>query len=97
MTTGSRRTRAFVAQSLRFGWQSLGCRVLTWFVSALRSLLLAAHSAFGSLGTPELNAASLTLASLDHVMVLEEGGLNQVVMKAGMGWNQTLSDKHWRW
>ncbi|GAX72840.1 hypothetical protein CEUSTIGMA_g295.t1 [Chlamydomonas eustigma] len=52
---------------------------------------------FGTLGEPELLAASLALSSIDHVMVLGQDDLNDVVMKAGMGWSSGLRSKRWRW
>lgn len=39
----------------------------------------------------------LTLSTLDHVMVLEEGTLTDLAIRAGLGWNQTLQSKHYRW
>ncbi|GAX73272.1 hypothetical protein CEUSTIGMA_g726.t1 [Chlamydomonas eustigma] len=52
---------------------------------------------FGSLGEEELMAAALTLMTLDHVLVLGEDNLNDVVMRAGMGWAAGLASKRWRW
>ncbi|GAX72842.1 hypothetical protein CEUSTIGMA_g297.t1 [Chlamydomonas eustigma] len=52
---------------------------------------------FGTLGEPELLAASLALSSIDHVLVLGQDDLNDVVMKAGMGWSSGLRSKRWRW
>ena len=51
----------------------------------------------GSLGEAELLAGSLALASVDHVMVLGEDGMNDVAMRAGLGWNSSLRSKKWRW
>ena len=82
---------------------------------------------FGTIGENELSAASLALASIDHVLILgrggamknnsplacsmpvlfwllltsispaEEDGLNDIVMRAGMGWSSGLRNKRWRW
>ena len=51
----------------------------------------------GTLGERELLAASLALASIDNVLLLGEDGLNDVAMRAGMGWHSSLSSKRWRW
>ena len=52
---------------------------------------------FGTLGEPELLSATLALSTIDHIIVLGEDGLNDVIMRAGMGWARTLRNKHWRW
>ena len=51
----------------------------------------------GTLGEGELLAASLALASIDNVLLLGEDGLNDVAMRAGMGWRSSFSSKRWRW
>ena len=52
---------------------------------------------YGELGENDLLAASLALLSIDHVLVLGQDDLNDVVMKAGMGWTNSLRNKHYRW
>ena len=52
---------------------------------------------FGSLGYKDLAAASLALTSIDHILLLGHNGLNDVAMRAGMGWEGSLRDKRWRW
>ena len=52
---------------------------------------------FGTIGEDELLAASLSLASIDHILILGENELNDVAMRAGMGWKGALSSKRWRW
>ncbi|GAX73271.1 hypothetical protein CEUSTIGMA_g725.t1 [Chlamydomonas eustigma] len=52
---------------------------------------------FGALGEKELLAAAVALSSLDHILVLEEGDLNDVAMRVGMGWIAGLASKRWRW
>ena len=51
----------------------------------------------GSIGEGELLAASLALASIDHVLVLGEDALNDVTMRAGMGWAGGLRTNRGRW
>ena len=52
---------------------------------------------FGTIGEDEIHDASLALASLDHILVLGDDNLNDITMKAGMGWKGSLRSKHWRW
>ncbi|GAX82425.1 hypothetical protein CEUSTIGMA_g9853.t1 [Chlamydomonas eustigma] len=52
---------------------------------------------FGTIGEPELLAASFALTSIDHVLVLGYDDLNDVAMRAGMGWSAGLRSKRWRW
>lgn len=59
--------------------------------------LYAACRDFGSIGEEELLSASLALASIDHVLLMEKAGLNDLVMRAGLGWNHSLGAVHWRW
>jgi hypothetical protein len=50
-----------------------------------------------ALGERELLAAVRAMSSLDHILVLEEGELNEVAMRVGMGWVAGLASKRWRW
>ena len=52
---------------------------------------------YGTLGEDDLLAASLALLSIDHVLVLGQDQLNDIAMKAGMGWTKSLRNKHYRW
>lgn len=52
---------------------------------------------FGSIGESELLAASLALSSIDHILIMGEDGLNDVAMRAGMGWPNSLRSKRYRW
>ena len=51
----------------------------------------------GSLREREMLSGALSLASIDHVLILGEDILNEVAMRAGLGWNSSLSSKKWRW
>lgn len=64
------------------------CSISPFFIS---------HRDFGTLGETELLSATLALSTIDHILVLGEDGLNDVIMRAGMGWTRTLRNKHWRW
>lgn len=48
---------------------------------------------FGALQEAELLGAALTLTSIDHVLVLGDDHLNNVTMKAALGWMLTLAEK----
>ena len=52
---------------------------------------------YGALGEADLLAASVALMSIDHILVLGQEDLNDVAMRAGMGWPRTLRNKHYRW
>ena len=52
---------------------------------------------FGSLGDEDLQAASLALASIDNVLLLGQDDINDVSLKAGLGWRAGLRSKRWRW
>ena len=59
--------------------------------------LLPSPREFGTLGERELLAASLALSSIDNILVLGEDRLNDVTLRAGMGWKGGLGSKRWRW
>ncbi|GAX77026.1 hypothetical protein CEUSTIGMA_g4473.t1 [Chlamydomonas eustigma] len=52
---------------------------------------------FGSLGPAELSAASMVLATIDHVLVLEEDALSDMILVAVLNWKAGLKSKRWRW
>ena len=60
-------------------------------------LILPFPREFGTLGERGLLAASLALSSIDNVLVLGEDALNDVTLRAGMGWKGGLGSKRWRW
>lgn len=66
-------------------------------VMTVDGLLCFTFRPFGSLGDKELKAASLALASIDNIFILGQNDLNDVVMRAGMGWEGSLGSKRWRW
>ncbi|GAX77024.1 hypothetical protein CEUSTIGMA_g4471.t1 [Chlamydomonas eustigma] len=53
--------------------------------------------AFGELGAEELSAAALSLSTIDHILMLGEDSINDIVLLAALNWKAGLKAKRWRW
>ncbi|GAX77025.1 hypothetical protein CEUSTIGMA_g4472.t1 [Chlamydomonas eustigma] len=68
-----------------------------YFARSLLGRTIRHCRSFGALGAKELSAAALSLSTIDHILMLGEDSINDIVLMGALNWRAGLRSKRWRW